>query len=601
MAYGRHQYTKGKYFNMIFLYKFRYFIYALAGLVFLFSIVLFGTLFSGSETTYDFEKRANRLNGIFATDQGKVYAMVPSNGYYELKHARAETFKVLSDDFQDAHIGYDDRYVYAGNVVVNGVDPSGIRSLGNNYYTNGSASFYCNRNSERNKKLGALREVIQLIGHDRGWADKPQTYWYEFVQLPGDKGAYRSGHGYALAANKKEVYFKGLLLPGANPLNMRPITERWSRSGDRESLSYFTDGKQVYYENQLLPLLYNETFYQPGIEGDVPSRNSYLIDEKNGMIYADGVAFDKEKAPYQILTAQLKHANQVLFAAKDGIYYYDAKDKKVRRAGTNPFDQNGFNEIAPDVFKSGNKIYYLRSGEHWGHKTGLSSRSTHLLELEGITASDLYPIGDTTNRYNNVWRSGNRYFYLDGLGSSNLMSSAIYEIADAAVAQRIAQAKDLRTDDIRQLSESGQLVEAAGRTVLTASTDYKNNDRTLAYWIVGGGIALALVLMYLLRNKSMPPFVVRADALIINNLSFKKYQIADIEKVVFRIVKSNPRAGGFSGRMQVITRKGKAGRNYLFATKITLAPETEITLRLYIAGLQAQLSAQGIKSELALR
>lgn len=586
---------------MILLYKFRYLIYTVVGLALLFSIALFATILSPSEITYDFEKRATRLNGIFATDQGKVYAMVPSNGYYELEHARAETFKVLSDDFKDAHIGYDDRHVYAGNVVVNDVDPSGIRALGNNYYTNGFASFYCNRNSERNKKLGALREVIQLIGYDWGLAGKPQTYWYEYVRLPVDAGAYQPRLSYAIAVNEKQVYFKGAVLPEANPGNMMPIIERWRLSGNRESLEYFTDGKRVYYENKLLPLDYNETLYQPGIEGDIPSRNAYLVDEKSGMVYADGRAFDKDKAPYRILTAQLKHANQVLFAAKEAIYFYDAEAKKIRRAGSNPFKQNDFEEIAPDVFKSGNKIYYLQETEHRGYKTGLAGRSTHLLELEGVTASGLYPIGDTTSRYSNVWQSGSRYFYFDGLGSSNGMSAAVYEIKDAALAKRIAQSKDFRTDDILALHRSGQISAATGNKLLTATTEYKNNDRALAYWVVGAGIALALLMMYLLKNKTMPPFVIKDGWLIINNLSLKKYRIEDINKVIFKIVKSNARASGFSGRMQVVKTNGRAGRNYLFATKITLLPEAEAAVKLYIEKLQAQLSAQGIKSELTVR
>jgi hypothetical protein len=585
---------------MIFLYKFRYLIYTSVGLAFVFSIVLFGTIRSSSETTYEFEKRAKSLNGVFATDQGKVYAMVPSNGYYELEHARAEAFKVLPDNFGDAHIGYDDRHVYAGNLIVKEVNPGGIRALGNNYYTDGTGSFYCSRHSERNKELGILKEVIQLIGYDWGLTGKPQTYWYKYVPLPRDGGPYESRLSYAMAVNEKQVYFKGAVLPDANPLNMQPIVQRRHGQREREGLEYFTDGKHVYYENQLLPLAYNETLYQPLIEGDVPSRNAHLVDEKNGMVYADGLAFDKEKAPYRILTAQLKHANQVLFAAKDGIYFYDAEAKKVRRAGSNPF-KDTFEEIAPDVFKSGNKIYYLRETEHWGHKTGLQSRGTHLLELEGVEASGLYPIGDTSSRYSNVWQFGNRYFYFDGSGSSNGMSDAVYEIKDPALAQKITQSKNWRTDDILALHRSGQIVATTGNQLLTATTGYKNNDRALAYWVVGTGIVLALLLMYLLRNKTMPPFVIKNGWLIVNNLSFKRYLVTDIDKVIFRIVKSNPRAAGFSGRMQVVKRNGRTSRNYLFATKITLSPETEANLKLYIEKLQAQLSAQGVKSELAVQ
>lgn len=583
------------------LYKYRFIIYTIVALAFLFAVALVTTFFSDSETSYDFEKRATRLNGIFATDQGKVYAMVPSNGYYEVKDANAETFKVLSDDLKDAHIGYDDRHVYAGNIIVEGVDPAGIRPLGNNYYTNDVTSFYCNRNSQRNERLGALTEVIQLVGNNWGLTHKPQIYWYPFVQLPGDGGAYKSVLTYGITVNNKQVFYKGLPLPGADPKNIQSISINRDGQRDCESIDYFTDGKRVYFQNELLSLSYNPSLYEPRIEGDIPSRNAYLIDEENGMVYADGFAFDKDKAPYRLLSAQLKHANQVLFASKEGIYFYDAEDKKMRRANPNPFVQNQFEEIAPDVFKSGNKIYYLRAVENRGHKSGLQSRNTHLMELEAVSASGLRHIGKKENRYSNVWQYRNRYFYFDDLGDSQLMSSAVYEVKDAATAQQIAESENLRSDDIRELNLSGKLIQPVSDKILTSSTGYKNKDRLLLYWIVGSCIGIVLLLMFLLRNKKIPPFVIKDDWLIINNLSFKRYRIEEIEKVVFRMVKTKSLATGFSGRMQVARRNGRVGRSYLFASKISLVPEKEETLRLYIEELQTQLNVYGIKSELARR
>lgn len=578
------------------LYKYRYIIYTFLGLLFLAMFTLMFAVLSGSESTYDFEKKATRLNGIFATYEGKVYAMVPSNGYYEIKGAQAASFKVLPDNFQDAHIGYDDRNVYAGNIILKGLKPATLKALGNNYYTDGALTYYCSRNSERNTSLWALTEVVQLVGERMGINGKPQSYWYPAVLLPQSKSGYQAKEGYGIAADKEQVFYKGLPLPGADPQHIRPVAVRRPGREDYESNTHFTDGNKVYYQDQLLPVAAHPDVYELHIEGDIPSRNTYLIDAKNGMVYADGHAFEVKKAPYRLLSADLKHANQVLFAAEDGIYFYNAETEKLERAGKNPFAQNNFEAIAPDVFRSGDALYYLSAGEAWGHKSGLQSRSTHLMRLEGVSAAGMRPLGDAKSSYGNIWQSGNRYFYFDDLGGSQLMPQAVYAVKDAATAQWLATAEALRTDDIRDLRSAGQLTTAPGEKLLSATTDYDNPDRKAVYWIIGGGIVLALLIAFLLRNKKIAPFILKDEWLIINNLTFKKYRITEIEKVVFKIEQA-PKSG-YKGKMQVRLTKGKAGLYVTFATRVTLMPESEPAVRAYVEELQAELQAHGIKSEL---
>lgn len=579
------------------LYRYRYIIYAVLGLLLLAMFTLMYAVLSGSESTYDFEKKATRLNGIFATYEGKVYAMVPSNGYYEIKGAQAASFKVLPDNFQDAHIGYDDRNVYAGNVILEGLKPATLKALGNNYYTDGTLTYYCSRNSERNTSLWALTEVVQLVGERMGINGKPQSYWYPAEQLPQSKSGYRAKEGYGLAVDREQVFYKGLPLPGADPQNIKPVAVRRPGREDYESNTYFTDGKQVYYKDRLLPVAAPTDVYELHIEGDIPSRNTYLIDAKTGMVYADGHAFEVKKAPYRLLSADLKHANQVLFAAKDGIYFYNAETEKVERAGKNPFAQNNFEAIAPDVFRSGEEIYYLNAGETWGHKSGLQSRSTHLMRLEGVSAAGMRPLSNTQDRYGNVWQSGSRYFYFDDLGGSQLMPQAVYAVKDAATARWLATTEDIRSDDIRELSVQGKLGPAESEKLLSATTDYDNPDRKPMFWILGGGIGLALLMTFLLRNKKMAPFILKGEWLIINNLSFKKYRISEIEKVVFKIEKA-PKSG-YKGKMQVRLTNGKAGWYVTFATRVTLMPESELAVRNYVGVLQVELQAHGIKSELS--
>lgn len=579
------------------MYKYRYIIYSLLILSFVFLFSMLSVSISNSDSAFDFDQKATRLNGIYSTYEGKVYAMVPSNGYYEVKGARAETFKVLPDNFEDAHIGYDDRNVYAGNIILKDLNPGSLKALGNNYYTDGTVAYYCSRNSERNTSLNVFKEVGQLIGQRFGIADKPQTYWYPAVQLPPSNAPYRSPPAYAIAVNNKQAFYKGLPLPEADPQQIRSVLVRETGKEAYESNSYFTDGKQVYYQNQLLPLRYHPQVYEQHIEGDIPSRNAYLIDEQKGMVYADGIAFDVKKAPYKLLSARLKHANQVLFAAQEGVYFFNAETGKVERAGKNPFAGNAFEEISDDVFRSGDKIYYLRAGEVWGNKSGLQSRNTHLMLLENVSASAMKSIRTGKERYNNVWQAGNRYLYFDDLGSSQLMPHAVYALKDATTARRLATSADLRSDDIRDLLSEGKLLPAESDQILTASTDYDNPDRKMVYWIVGGGIVLALLLFFLLRNKKIAPFLLKEEWLIMNNLSFKKYKIAEIEKVVFKVEKAYK--GGYTGKMQIRQKNGKASRWMIFAGRITLMPETEPALRVYVEELRAQLSTQGIQHELA--
>lgn len=578
------------------IYKYRYLVYTLLGLLLLFMFTLLSGVISNSDSSFAFDQKATKINGVFSTLDAKVYAMVPSNGYYEVKGVKPESFHTLPDNFADAHIGFDQQHVYAGNLILEGLNPASLKPLGNNYFSDGTTTYYCSHNTERNPDLGALKEVFQIIGQRFGLNSKPQSYWYPYVKLPASKTAYQAILKYGIAVDGVHAYYKGLAMPEANPQSMQPLYMRRDGKDDRESIVHFTDGKHVYYQNELLPLSYNTSLHELNIEGDIPGRNTYLIDEQNGMVYVDGLPFDIYKAPYKVLSIQLKHANQVLFAARDGIYFYNAEEKQVERAGSNPFGQNGFKEIAADVFKSGDKFYYLRSREDWGRKSGLHSRKTSLMELKNVPG--LHSISDSLSRYGNVWQSGNRYYYFDDLGSSQLMSDAVYEIQDSMVAQVLATSGMLRSDDIRELDRIGGLAKADSKDILTATTPYGNKDRKILYWFMGGAILLALLLGYLLRNKKMPPFVLKDDWLIINNLSFKRYRIGEVDKVLFRIVHRNGRAVGYTGKMQVLRTNGKASWSWSFATRITLLPESEAELRQYITELQVTLSDAGIKSEL---
>ena len=577
------------------LYKYRFLIYAFLILIFAFCFGLLYVSLSSKDDPINYNTKTKELNGIFSVYDDKVYALVPSNGYYEVKDADPTTFRIFPDNFADAHIGLDDHHVYAGNIIMEGLKPDQLKGLGNNYYTDGERTYYCARNSENNESLGAIGFVVQLVGQSMGLTDKPQNYWYPFIELPKGK-TYESKPGFALAVNNGQAFYKGIELPQANPKNIRKLQIRYWDGDLRESTVYMTDGKKVYFENQILPLPYNPSLYEVGIEGDVPSRSAYLINPENGMVYVDGRSFDTSKAPYRLMSDHFEHANQVLFSSRDGIYFYNTESEKIERAGESPFTNNEFKEIAPDIFSSGDKVYYLSASEHWGRKTGLRGRTTNLWELKNVSVSGLKKISLQDARYGNVWQAGNRFFYFDELGSSQFMSSAVYEIHDTASTKLLVNSNNLNSDDIRDLVDAKKITPASSELILKATTSYKN-DWWQSYWLIFGVAGLAYLISFLFRNVKVHPFLIKDGYLIFNNLSFKKYKITDIDKVVFRSMKTSHKTGGSSGKMQVLLKNGKTSWNVTFSTKMTLTSESEAEIISYIKELQEILEKEGINSE----
>ena len=117
--------------------------------------------------------------------------------------------------------------------------------------------------------------------------------------------------------------------------------------------------------------------------------------------------------------------------------------------------------------------------------------------------------------------------------------------------------------------------------------------------MIFGAVVLVYALSFLFRNVKVHPFLLKDGYLIVNNLLFKKYKIGDIEKVVFRSVKSNPKVGGYGGTMRIELKNGTSSRTSLFSTRMTLVSETDTQVITYIRELQKILKEAGIESELA--
>lgn len=569
--------------------------YGVVGLLVLVIFALFFSLLYNKDDSFNFYQQSKKINSVFSKYDGKVYASVPSNGKYEVVGADLTTFKTLPE-MSDAHIGFDVNHVYAGNIILDGLNPKTLKAIGNNYYTDGNVTYYCSSLTERNESLSAVGFVVQLMGYNLGISSKPQNYWYPFKEI--NQGVkYTATNTYGITVSENQAFYEGLLMPEANPQTIKPIMMREKSGGLRESTDYFTDGKRVFYHHELLPLSYNSSVHQIDIEGDFPSRNLYLMDEKTGMIYVDGKAFDSSQAPYSILSRDLVHAHHAMFVGNDGIYFYNTDSGKMERAGDLPF-QEVFQEVAPDVFTSGSQVFYLKDSENRSNKRGTKSRSTHFLELKNSNAKQLKKISPAIFPYGSNWQSGDKYFYFDDLGSSQGMHSAVYEFKNPNTAVRIATSEIPGTNDIRGLLSSGELIEPEHEEVFKATTDLPDKDFKYFIWIFGIGFGVFLLVYFVMRNKNIAPYFIKDDFLIMNNLTFNRYKISDIEKVVFGTVKSNFRTGsGYSGKVHIVKKNGKTSRNFMFSSKITLLSQSEAEILRYIRELQKELRKRGIDSE----
>ena len=127
------------------------------------------------------------------------------------------------------------------------------------------------------------------------------------------------------------------------------------------------------------------------------------------------------------------------------------------------------------VFNCNNKTYYLQGSESWGSNKspGLISRSTHICLFEDNSSQKWEKTGDVMNhRYGEVWKKGNKYYYFDQLGTTQLVRHTIYEITGKQARSSLLN-DNLRPENIRQMTGDGSLQPVTCTSVLQAKTYYK--------------------------------------------------------------------------------------------------------------------------------
>ena len=464
--------------------------------------VLFTVFFMVYIVSYEEENDFTQIGSseFYATPQGKIYALVPSGGKFELKGARADKFKVLAPGgYRGRNVGADENAIYCGNLAMIGLDPSRARAIGNGYFTDGEISYFCSDASERNYELGGFTEMVQTVRYALLGADKPQSYIYKTRRVSSVNLAPILDFGFAaeneaLGGESAKVYFEGKQLEGADARALRYVKDARGRDSD----FYVTDGRNVYFKNSRLAVKFTTGLHEAAYFGGV----HYLLEPASSVVYADEHEFAPEFAPYSLpFGASGAHAYHLLFRGKGGIYFWQrhsgGENGELKRAGDDPFTGDIL-PLAGSVFISGGQTYFVQSREVW-HRTKyrrrLGSRHTELFRLE---ASERWrKIGLVRNGvYGAVYANGDKIYYFDAMGTGQLINSSVYEIADTAAIEILTRpfdprGKNLSGEDIRKMIKEGWLVPAQGELVFEAVSSY---DERYALWGFLGVAILAAII-----------------------------------------------------------------------------------------------------------
>lgn len=425
-------------------------------------------------SSYEIDQ-GQRLNfSIYTRYQGDIYASVPSDGNYLIDSADTKSFKTLVENPQhkERQFAIDKHQAYCGNLAVPNFKPATAQSLGNSYFTDGTTTVYCAAFTEQNFELSGWQNIWQSWLYGWNLGNKPQVYFYPMHVLPNSATAYQAILKTDLASNGTYAFFQGKLMPDANPKQLQALPFLEENNSLRESLNFYRDHNFVYYQNYKLPLKSNDQLFSFKV-GNL-RQEFYLYDPTSGAAFVNNLAFDPQFAPYQILSRFGGHVNQMLFLSKNGVYFYDGKKQKIRRAGDNPFKDGNWEEIAPLIFTYNNQTYFLQSSTRSGNRRspGLVSRSTKLYRLDENKNQPWEKISDASNdRYGQIWKKGNTYYFFDKLGVTQLLYNTMYRITDQSTLTQLLNAPHY--DEIRKMASTGKLKSVSATEILEAKTNYK--------------------------------------------------------------------------------------------------------------------------------
>ena len=414
---------------------------------------------NADNNTYEINTNGEQYEkGNFFKYQGKIYVFTLNDGMQELKNVDIATFKPFEpEDYFTQNIALDKNSVYFGNVIIPDLNPNKLKVIGNGYYTDGTNTYFYSPFSEFDKDSS--------------------KYIYPYKKMENVKNLKALKDFELFAVDGENVYYKGEILKNAD-LNTLEIIDR--------NNEYFADKENVYYKSKLLPIKNSGKLKIVSSEqGD-----TFLYDEVNGYVFIGDYSFDKEKAPYKVIGNNGNTLYNLIFVAKDGIYYYDSEKKKQLKAGDNIFIGN-IEEINPNIFTDDENIYYfsaysVRSGSRKNHGE-LISRNTDIYYLDKKDGWE--KIKDIKEgSIGSIWKKENKYYYFNNLGIFHFTDDAIYEISDKETLNYLLTKADDETDDIKsegltaintdyieELIKNEKLIAVSGEKKMTIAVKYKTD------------------------------------------------------------------------------------------------------------------------------
>ena len=441
-------------------------------LIFLCFIVIFYVAFSGDETSEIQENGERYGTSDFYKYKDKIYALVYGNGLLEVEGVDIPTFKVFDTEANNGNVAYDKNRVYFGNIAVSDLDTNKLYYVGNNYYSDGTNSYFCSTSVETYEELSALSINIKNISHFLFKTKRPQYYFYPYKKLETNKRLEKVEELRNFATDGEKVYYKGEVLENADLNTLKSVNDY---------NEYFADKENIYYKSKLLPIKNSGKLKIVSTE----QGNEFLYDEVNGYVFMGTYSFDRGKAPYKVLGNEGDHLNSLVFVNNEGVYYYDTKSKKQKRAGDNIFIGN-IEEISPNVFTDDENIYYFHAYSIWSKRKGggggLASRNTEIYYLDKKEGwKKITDVGSGV--YGSVWQKGDKYYYFDNLGISQLIDNAIYEITDMGTLEELRSSQNDRV--IKELIEDEKLIKVEGEKKIKIVEKYKGNwDYFMIFFIL---------------------------------------------------------------------------------------------------------------------
>ena len=387
--------------------------------------------------------------------QGKIYAFTLNDGMKEIKNVDITTFKAFEpEDYFTQNIALDKNSVYFGNVIIPDLNPNKLKVIGNGYYTDGTNSYFFSPFSELDKESS--------------------NYFYPHKKIENAKNLKAFENLELFAVDGDNVYYKGEILKNAD-LNTLKIIDK--------NNEYFADKENVYYKSKLLPIKNSGKLKIVSSEqGD-----TFLYDEASGYVFIGDYTFDKEKAPYKVIGNNGTTLYNLIFIAKDGIYYYDNQKKQQLKAGDNIFIGN-IEEISPNVFTDDKNIYYFSAYDvTTATKKSIGeliSKNTDICYLDKKEGWE--KVADIKEGYvASIWKKEGKYYYFNNLGIFPFMDSTIYEISDKETLNYLLSKSDDKTDDIEELIKNEKLIAVSGEKKMTITVKYKTDivDKVFKYFI----------------------------------------------------------------------------------------------------------------------